>query len=394
MTAPVTDRPPHARRYGERQPVIASAVVIAAVFAAYGAHSPFFPLLLRARGLDEQQIALVLSAPMVLRFAVAPLIGALADRRADRRGLVAGTVLVTLCCALGVSVASGFYAIFACATVMMLAYQPVQPITDATVGMLVRRGIARDYGRLRLWGSASFAVVAVLGGFVLEWGGIDRVFRLYMLLLALVIASAVLLPATEPVNVQLATRPFRLLQRPALLLVLVVVALVNASQALYFSFGSAHMLAIGYPEWSVGVLWTLAVLAEIVVLWFAPSALLRFGPYVLLMVAACGTALRWGGMALDPPLSGMVVLQLFHAATLSCTYLALMGFIHSLVEPEATARAQSAATTLTGLMMAAMTLAMGPAYRSMGGTAYLVSALLPAVAALLLIGFRGKLTVK
>ena len=371
-------------RFGQRQPIIASALVVAAVFANFGIQAPYFPLWLGKRGLSASEIALVMSAPLFLRLAISPWIGALADRRPDRRGLIAGLVLISMACAVLLLFAHGFWPIFLLATIMLLAFQPVQPVVDATVGLLVRHGIARDFGRIRLWGSVSFAIVAMVAGWMLEHGSIEMVFGVLIGLQAMTIAAAWLLPLVPSPDKPVETPAFLPWKRPDLMFVFGGIALINASQAMYFGFGTVHMLAIGYPSWSIGLLWTVAVVAEIVVLWFAPMVLLRLGPNRLLMAAAIGTFIRWLGMALDPPLIGMLALQSLHACTLSCTYLGLMAFIQHNVEPEAAARAQSASQTATGLLLASMTLVTGPIYNILAGQTYLVMAILPALAVPLL----------
>ena len=376
---------------GDRAPALAICLVYAGVFAVFGLHGPYLPVWLSARGLSESQISWVMGAPLVLRLLFTPLIGHFADSRADRRPLLLSLVAASMLAVLAMSRLSGFWPLLLATCIMLISFQPIQPVIDATVGSLIRRKLVGDIGRLRLWGSVSFAVVAVAAGFVLERWGIETVFSGYFLLLSGAFLAILLLPSAGGERVRVITGPFALWRRPALLVVLVSVALINASQAMFFGFGSVHMIRLGYPQWSIGILWTLAVVAEIVVLWFAPGMLARLGAHRLLLISAACTLLRWLGMAFDPPMAGTGLLQLLHAGTLSCTYLGLMAFIQRLVEDDAAARAQSAAVTMTGLMMAVMMVVTGPVYQAFGGQAYLVAAVLPALAFGLLIIARRRL---
>ena len=54
---------------------------------------PFFPLWLRAKGLDAAAIGLVLAAPMVLRILTIPL----TTRAADRYNALRGVLMMTCC---------------------------------------------------------------------------------------------------------------------------------------------------------------------------------------------------------------------------------------------------------------------------------------------------------
>lgn len=377
---------------GDASPALASSAVVAAVFSIYGLHGPYFPVWLGSRGLSKSEIAFVIGTPLVARLLITPLVGRFADSRSDRRALIATMVTIA---ALAMSLAlhaQHFALLFLASCTMMLCCQAMQPVVDATVGSLVRSRTIPDFGRIRLWGSASFAVVAVCAGFVLNARGIESAIVLYFLLFLATFAASYWLPSAGGESKRAVLKPFRLHHRPALLLVLICVGLINASQAMFYGFGSMQMLALGYPDWSIGLLWTVAVAAEIIVLWFAPTMLARLGPYRLLLVATVCTTFRWIGMGFDPTALGTAALQMLHAGTLSCTYLALMAFIQRFVEEEATARAQSASVTMTGLMMAGMVVLTGPIYQSLGGKAYWVAALLPALATLLLIAGKRRLT--
>ena len=56
------------------------AAFYAAFFVMIGIHMPFFPVWLKAKGLDPAGIGLVLAAPMVLRILTIPLTTRAADR--------------------------------------------------------------------------------------------------------------------------------------------------------------------------------------------------------------------------------------------------------------------------------------------------------------------------
>lgn len=373
---------------GDRHPIIASAAVYAAYYAMLGFYTPYFPVWLAFRGLSETEIAWVMALPMFGRFVVAPLVGRWADDAEDRRKLLAVLCAITLAFGIVLSQMQGFWPILLASTAMFLVWQSVNPVIDATVVSLVRRGIARDYGRIRLWGSASFAVIAVFGGILLSRGGAESVYSAILVMLAAMIAAATLLPSAAPAEMRGRLKPLGLLGRRDLLTVYVAVALILASQAALNSFASVHWLRLGYPDWSIGILWTVGVIAEIVMFWLGPLVVSRLGAHGLLLVSASVTAARWLLMGFDLPIGLAALLQLAHAATLSCTFMGLMAFVQQLVEDEAGARAQGAFVTISGLTMAVMTLAIGPIYRALGGGAFAVSAVLP-LAALALLIYRG-----
>src|SRR5438874_13697627 len=77
-------------------------VLYAAMYAAFGVASPFWPKYFETRGLSSQQIGLLLAAAMLVRLAAGPLIGRLAD--------ISGSLRLALasCAALAAASAAAF----------------------------------------------------------------------------------------------------------------------------------------------------------------------------------------------------------------------------------------------------------------------------------------------
>jgi MFS transporter, PPP family, 3-phenylpropionic acid transporter len=374
-----------------RAPVLRACVVYGIIFSASGFAQPYFPIWLISRELSDAEIAAVLSAPMLLRILVAPALGAAADRARSRSFVVRLLAPVVFALALLLWQAHGFWAIFALAATMMTLSQAIAPVVDATVITLVRQGFARDFGRIRLWGSASFAVASIVGGFVLASAGPDGVFAAFVAATGLVVIGSFVLPSTSSRSFGNERSALRLFRRPVLLVVFIAAALVLASHATFNSFGSIHLRAAGYPNWSVGLLWALATSAEIAMFWAGPFLAKALGPYGTLLLAAGAAIFRWTLMSRDPGLALTALLQLLHAATFSGSYLGLMQFIKADVDDRVGATAQGAFVTVLGAITALTTLAMGPLYARLGSGAYQVAALLPLVAVGLLFWFREPL---
>lgn len=391
-------------RSPDRSAVLRACLAYVALFAGSGLNQPFFPIWLSAHVLDDWQISVVLSTPMLLRIAVTPAIAVVADRSGDRRKVITLLAALVLATALALGQAGGFWLILLLYSLMTLMAQAIQPIVDASVLSLVRRGITRDYGRMRLWGSISFAVVSVIGGSILGVGGPAAVFWAFTGAVAVQVVALRFLPqppladppAGEAAGEGGPARPKRradlkLAGQPLLLGVFCVAALVLTSQTTFNAFGSIYLRSIGYSERSIGLLWALATTSEVVMFWAGPRISPWLGPFGLLTLAAGAALVRWTAMAFSPNLPVTMGLQMLHAATFSCSYLGLMRFVETQVTDRHGATAQSAFVTVLGLMTAGATLAVGPIYHRAGSGAFLAAALLPLVALVILAAIRGPL---
>jgi PPP family 3-phenylpropionic acid transporter len=355
--------------------VLKLGLFYAAYFLFGGIQLPFFPVWLEARGLDAATIGLVIAVPMLARIAAVPFI----TRAADRHRAIKATLVI--CSAAGalamlaVGFADGAIAILIVFTVAAVAVAPVMALADAyALTGLGERG--RAYGPVRLWGSVAFIAANVGAGVLL--GVIDAVHLIWLIVAALVAALLAAI-ALDPLQARTgaaeqAASPRALLRDPAFLAVAAAAALTQGSHALYYGFSTLDWRAAGFDGVSIGVLWGLGVLAEVVL--FACSARLpaALGPLVLLAVGSAGAVLRWTAMAFDPPAAALPALQLLHACSFGAAHLGAMGFLARAVPRELAATAQGFAATVSGIVMALATGLSGLLYAVAGGGAYLAMA--------------------
>ena len=136
------------------------AALYAAMFVVSGIQLPFFPVWLKAKGLDPQMIGLVLAAPLLARVFAIPLIARAADRHDALRAAIVLTAAASVAGFLLVGLAGGPVAILVTYALASFATTPLMPLSEtyALKGLAAR---GRAYGPVRLWGSAAF----VLGTF-------------------------------------------------------------------------------------------------------------------------------------------------------------------------------------------------------------------------------------
>src|SRR5438552_1959670 len=147
-------------------------------------------------------------------------------------------------------------------------------------------------------------------------------------------------------------------------------SLIQASHAVYYGFSVLDWRAKGLDATSIGGLWGLAVIAEIVL--FAVSARLpkRLGPLGLVGLGACGAFVRWGAMSFDPPLALLPLLQLLHAFSFGATHLGSIQLLARIAPDRQFATAQGDFATVLALMMAGAMALSAVLYADFGGRAY------------------------
>jgi MFS transporter, PPP family, 3-phenylpropionic acid transporter len=353
------------------------AAFYAALFILPGIALPFFPVWLKAKGLDAKMIGIVLAVPMIARVLAIPVVTHMADRHDSVRAAILLACIASVAGYTLVGLSAGAIAILIAYTLTALASTPVMPLAEsyALKGLSAR---GRTYGPVRLWGSFAFIIGNFAAGFAADaMPARDLIWLMVAATLLLALAASTLPPLTthalEP-RAPSAPRPM-LLRDPAFIAVLAAASLIQASHAFFYGFSAVQWRAAGLDGTVIAALWALGVAAEIVL--FAMQARLPpfIEPTMLLVIGACGAVLRWLAMALDPPVFVLPWLQLLHALSFGATHLGALMYLMRHAPPGQAATAQGYLAIMLGLAMAAATAVSGLLYEDFGSRAYTAMAL-------------------
>lgn len=348
------------------------ALVYVALFVLSGVQLPFFPLWLKAKGLDAGTIGLVLAVPMVVRVLAIPIVAREADRRDALRGALILTAAASVAGNLLLAFADGAVAILATFTLASLAFTPVGPLVETyALKGLGQRG--RAYGPVRLWGSAAFIFGSFATGFAADV--MAPRYLIWLIVAATVIVALTTLPLeplTTPASDTDTEAPPRrpLLRDGVFLAVLAGGSLIQASHAVYYAFSTLAWRKMGLDGSVIAALWALGVIAEIVLFALQSRLPHRLTPIGLMMIGACGATLRWTVMAFDPPVAALPFLQVLHAASFGATHLGALTFIARHAPPGQAASAQGYYAIAQGIAMAATTVISGWLFGAFGSAAY------------------------
>lgn len=372
-----------------------------AVFLGTGVSLPYIPVWFRAQGLSGAEIGVILSAPMLARLAVSPLMAVWADGFALRR-----TPIMLFAIGAGVfygllSVVKGFPAWLACWLVASALLATVVPLADV-LSMRRARIEGFNYGRSRGLGSVAFIVANVGMGVLLTWAEPDLIvlWTAGAALLSAVAARGLLPP--DPVHEGGERTAGRdrwrgigeLFRNKPFMLAVVTTALIQSTHAFYYGFSALLWRAQGIADATVGILWATGVAAEVLFMWCLEPLRRRVGPEPLIVVGGVAAVLRWTALAFSPPLWALFPLQLLHALSFAAVFMAAL----QLIERNAPARSLSAAQTISsacsgGLFIGLATIASGKLFDAFGARGYLGMSLLAAlglIGAWRMIGARRK----
>ena len=366
------------------------SLFFAAIFLLIGCHLPYFPVWLDARGLSAEQIGVVLAAPLAVRIFLTPFIAFGADRIGNRRLMLILLAWGALASFLLFLAAGKFLTIVTVAIIAAVFWTSIMPITEAVAMDGVRRA-GLDYGRMRLWGSLTFIAANVAGGVILDRFGTQSALWMMITAAAGVVVAAHLLPRpagrgrlrkiTELPQIRLRDA-LELVRSPLFLLFLVTTGAAQSAHAVYYAFGTLHWQSQGISTGVIGLLWAVGVVAEILLFLYSRKVVERVGPVGLIGFASAAAVLRWAITAYSSSLWVLFPVQALHGLTFGAAHLGAVHFITQAVPEKTLGTAQGLYASVTaGIAMGGAILASGPLYHALGARAYLVMAVLGAMAA-------------
>lgn len=358
-------------------------------FAFIGAFAPYFSLYLQDVGLTAWAIGVLMSVPQVMRLLAPNLWGWLADHLGMRAKIVKLAAGGAFAGFLGFFLSSDLWVLFAAMALVWFFWSAALPLAEAmTLDHLAGR--PERYGRIRSWGSLGF-IASVLGlGALLDHLPIKTVLWSCLTILVCVLVNALLLEETKLGASETAPPIGERLRRPAVLLLLAACFFMSVAHGPLYVFYSIHLVAHGYDKLTVGALWSLGVVAEIVVFMIMPRLMRHISLRSILLASFALAVLRFLliGWAADFPLL-LTFAQLLHGATFGAYHAAAMAALTRWFEPAQQARAQGVYGSISfgaGGMVGG--LISGQAWEPLGaGMTYTLAALFAACGWLLI--WRG-----
>ncbi len=311
-------------------------------FAFIGAFAPYFTLYLHSLGQSAFAIGVLMSLMQVMRLVAPNLWGWLADRLGHKVAIVRLSALLSLAGFATFFFATDFAGLFLGMAVMAFFWSAALPLVEAlTLAQL--EGHTDRYGRIRLWGSVGFIVAVTGSGMLLDATGLPALLWICTVLLAGILVNALLLEESRPQAAPALHAPLGPeLRRPAVVAFLAASFFMSAAHGPFYFFYSIHLVDAGYGKTLVGALWSLGVVAEILVFIYMPRLLHVFTLRAILLVSVAAAVVRFLliGWAVDSLLL-LLLAQLLHGATFGAFHAGGVAMLNRWFAPQHQARVQA-----------------------------------------------------
>jgi MFS transporter, PPP family, 3-phenylpropionic acid transporter len=305
-------------------------------FLYYGAISilfPFLALFYKSQGLTGEQIGLLAAISPIISFFGAPLWTGAADA-SHRHKLVAmlsilGVVVVTfifpgIASFGGLLLMISLYAFFGA---------PTGSLVDSAVLTLLGDHKER-YGRIRLWGTIGYGVIAPFAGNLIGRLGLKWAFWGY----AILMLGGLLIITQIPFRQSHSNGSFRgglrvLFANQPWMLFLVMVFIAGIGMATINNYLFVYMQSLGASKTLMGFALTVSTISEIPAMFFSDRLLRRFGARGMLVIAMTTIGLRLICYSLTTQPWVVLVIQLVHGLTFAAIYTAGVYYADQIAPP-------------------------------------------------------------
>jgi PPP family 3-phenylpropionic acid transporter len=292
------------------------ALFLFCYYAHAGTWSTYATLFFADKGMTVAQIGVLMSMIQVLRIVGPNVWGYVADHY-DRRVLVLRVA--------GFAALTGFSGFFFGATfghfmlamiVLNLFTSGQAPICEALM-LSEMKGDLTYYGRIRMWGSIGFIVSVTLASYALEHYGIVTLPWVAAALLVLTIGAAFRLRDVPRRTHKEPPLPvFTLLRRREVIAFFLSTALMVSAHASLYTFYSLYLERNGYSKTVIGAMWSLGVLAEVLLFYFQAPLFRRWGAMRMMYLTLGVAVVRFLMIGFGPHVLWLlIVAQVLHAAT-------------------------------------------------------------------------------
>jgi PPP family 3-phenylpropionic acid transporter len=326
-------------------------------FLYYGAISvllPFLALFYKGQGLTGGQIGLLAAISPIISFFGAPLWTGAADASHRHK-------LVTMLSILGVVIVAFIFpgvASFGGLLLMISLYSffgaPTGSLVDSAVLTLLGDRKER-YGRIRLWGTIGYGVVAPFAGDLIGRLGLKWAFWGYAILMLVGLLVIFRIPFRQSHS----NSSFRggmvvLFANQPWMLFLVMVFIAGIGMATINNYLFLYMQSLGASKTLMGFALTVSTISEIPAMFFSDRLLRRFGARGMLVIAMTTIGLRLIFYSLTTQPWVVLVIQLCHGLTFAAIYTAGVYYADQIAPPGMKATTQGMFTgTLMGFGSAA-----------------------------------------
>ncbi|OTG79741.1 MFS transporter [Acinetobacter sp. ANC 5054] len=340
-------------------------------YAIVGTFMPYWSLYLEDQGFNYQEIGWLSSIAIITRFFAPFIWGWIADKSGKRMLLVRIATWMEACIWFLIFIIPNNFQSVALLMLIFSFFQNaiLAQFEGVTLFWLADRR-AELYGKVRKWGSIGF-IIGVFGiGALLEIIPISMlpIMLLCIAFLAFLWSFTIKEPTSAPLSQKKLEPLWPILKRPIVACFFIIEFFLLFSHAPFYSFYSNFLKQAEFSTTQIGFLWSVGVIAEIIMFAYANVFLTRFSWRVLITVCLILTGIRWCVVGIFPTsFLAQFCAQTIHAFSFGLFHMIAMRIIFQNFNASQQGRGQALYSTMWGLGVACGSILAGQYWDQLSG---------------------------
>lgn len=285
-------------------------------FAMLGTWLPFWSLYLQELGYSATEIGYISAVVMATKIFAPSLWGYLAAKTQKRIAIIRLGSAIAFFVFLAIFWRTDFWWMVAVVAGYSFFWNAVLAQFEVVTLSHLQDQYER-YSQIRVWGSVGFIIAVVGFGAFLQHMGMGYVPMLAAGLLALIWLSSLIISERKLVYSKDSRRGIgEILRSPTVISFYLACFLLQVAHGPYYTFFSIYLEQLGYSTAVIGLLWSLGVVAEVLLFMVMHKIMAAYSLRDILLLSLLLTVARWlmiGYMA--DSLLALLIAQCLHAAS-------------------------------------------------------------------------------
>ena len=368
------------------------------LFIGLGAYNTFLPVYLEnTLGFSSSQVGIIVSIPSILGIVFVPIWGLLSDLMNKQKLILCVNVLVSLFCAIAYTITKSFLSVFIVAIFLEMFRNSILPLTD-TIATTYCEKTNKNFGKIRVIGSLSFALASFLCGQLIKATNNDLMF--FYVFMVSMIGCLIITPTLPSCNVETQAEKINLKQdlpllfkNKAYLLILLCGICVNSLTEAMMSYQGIHLMNLGAGSDLVGLLTVFMVTPELFFMVKTKPLLEKYGIVKMISFASIALIIRWVVyLFTSSPLLFMLATSM-HGVAVSIIIICSFDFIGKVVDKKLYTTSMTVYTFTLGVAYSLMKLLYGGLIDTLGIKSVFIFSIIVSLLSFVVLNLINKLDI-
>ena len=325
-------------------------IMYCAIYGSLACYYPFLTIYFNDRGLSYSQIGVLFALNSITAVIFQPIWGVAADKYFSKKSTISFTMIISSLLIFSFMFAKSFDFILISIILFIIFQSPICSISDAYCYEIIEKKKNIQYGRVRLMGSAGYAVTALILGMVIKSAGINSSYFIYFVLtvVGIVMINGISYKGISNKNVINFSDILKIAKNKKFIIITVSAMIANIGMGANGNYLAVLIQKTGGDVSNLGMLWFIIAISELPAFFFGAGIIKKHGILNIYLLSILLYTARFLIDSFCPWYQLVLAVQLLQAVTYPLYLIATLQYVQEIVPPSTRTTAITAVTAFSG----------------------------------------------